>query len=189
MQSIEHQPSASKRRGTPRAVRGSIATAYRNRLWVTRPRPGVDRFASAWLIRRFIDRDATFAFAAAPDRYPDAVPFDMYQGGGFRHEGDLCTFEVLEDRFGIRDAAVRRIAEIVHDIDLKEDRYKSPHAPTVAQPCRRAARVDPRRREAAGAGYRDVRGAVPVVSNDETPARRQRTHLLEIYILSTMRQS
>jgi hypothetical protein len=56
----------------------------------------------------------------------------MYQGGGFRHEGDLCTFEVLEDRFGIRDVNVRRIAEIVHDVDLKEDRYKSPHAATVA---------------------------------------------------------
>jgi hypothetical protein len=71
-------------------------------------------------------------FAAAPDRYPDAVPFDMYHAGGFKHDGDLCTFEVLLDRFGIRDAAVRRIAEFVHDIDLKEDRYKSPHTATVA---------------------------------------------------------
>jgi hypothetical protein len=131
MQSIEHQPSESKRRRTPAPARLDAA-AYRNRVWVTRPRPGVDRFASAWLIRRFIDRDAAFAFAASADRYPDAVPFDMYQGGGFRHEGDLCTFEVLEDRFAIRDANVRRIAEIVHDVDLKEDRYKSPHAATVA---------------------------------------------------------
>ena len=106
--------------------------AYRNRLWVTRPRPGVDRFASAWLIRRFIDRGAAFAFAESPDRYPDAVPFDMYQAAGFRHEGDLCTFEVLEARFGIRDLAAKRIGEIVHDVDLKEDRYKSPHAPTLA---------------------------------------------------------
>jgi hypothetical protein len=105
---------------------------YKGRIWVTRPRPGVDRFSSAWLIRRFIDRDARFVFAASPDRYPDAVPFDMYHAGGFKHEGDMCTFEVLQERFGIRDAAVRRIGEIVHDIDLKEDRYKSPHAPTVA---------------------------------------------------------
>jgi hypothetical protein len=104
---------------------------YKGRIWVTRPRPGVDRFSSAWLIRRFIDRDARFAFAASPDRYPDAVPFDMYHAGGFRHEGDLCTFEVLQERFDIRDIAVRRIGEIVHDIDLKEDRYKSPHAATV----------------------------------------------------------
>jgi len=105
---------------------------YKSRIWVTRPRPGVDRFASAWLIRRFVDRDAKFAFSASPDGYPDAVPFDMYHAGGFRHEGDLCTFEVLQERFGIRDTAVRRIGEIVHDIDLKEDRYKSPHAGTVA---------------------------------------------------------
>jgi hypothetical protein len=104
---------------------------YKGRVWVTRPRPGVDRFSSAWLVRRFIDRDARFVFAAAPDRYPDAVPFDMYHAGGFKHEGDLCTFEVLQERFGIRDIAVKRIGEIVHDIDLKEDRYKSPHAPTV----------------------------------------------------------
>ena len=131
MQSIEHQTSESKRRRSPAPARLDPA-AYRDRVWVTRPRPGVDRFASAWLIRRFIDRDAAFAFAVSPDRYPDAVPFDMYQGGGFRHEGDLCTFEVLEDRFAIRDVNVRRIAEIVHDVDLKEDRYKSPHAPTVA---------------------------------------------------------
>ena len=131
MQSIERQPSESKRRGAPAPARLD-PTAYRNRVWVTRPRPGVDRFASAWLIRRFIDREAAFAFAASPDRYPDAVPFDMYQVSGFRHEGDLCTFEVLEDRFAIRDVNVRRIAEIVHDIDLKEDRYKSPHAATVA---------------------------------------------------------
>ncbi len=104
---------------------------YKGRTWVTRPRPGVDRFSSAWLIRRFIDRDARFVFAASPDRYPDAVPFDMYHTGGFKHEGDMCTFEVLQDRFGIRDVAVTRIGEIVHDIDLKEDRYKSPHAATV----------------------------------------------------------
>lgn len=130
MQAVEHQHSSSKLRGAAAGPRLDPET-YRDRVWVTRPRPGVDRFSSAWLIRRFIDRGATFVFAAAPDRYPHAVPFDMYQAGGFKHEGDLCTIEVLQDRFGIRDLAVRRIAEIVHDIDLKEDRYKSPHAPTV----------------------------------------------------------
>lgn len=131
MQTIEHQPPAPKPRGASAVPRLDPET-YRNRVWVTRPRPGVDRFASAWLIRRFIDPKAAFVFAASPDRYPDCVPFDMYQSGGFKHEGDLCTFEVLQDRFGIRDLSVRRIAEIVHDVDLKEDRYKSPHAATVA---------------------------------------------------------
>ena len=132
MPAMEHRPRAASARGASASAQFD-PEAYRNRAWVTRPRPGVDRFASAWLIRRFVDRGATFAFAESPDRFPDAVPFDMYQAGGFRHEGDLCTFEVLVDRFGIRDAAVKRIGEIVHDIDLKEDRYKSPHAPTVAK--------------------------------------------------------
>lgn len=132
MQAGERQPPASKRRAASSTARLDPDT-YRNRTWVTRPRPGVDRFASAWLIRHFLDRNAGFLFAGAPDRYPDAVPFDMYQPGGFRHEGDLCTFEVLQARFGIRDAAVTRIAEMVHDVDLKEDRYKSPHTATVAR--------------------------------------------------------
>ena len=131
MHTTQHQPPAAKSRG-PLPAPPLDPTEYRNRVWVTRPRPGVDRFASGWLIRRFIDRDATFTFAASPDKYPDAVPFDMYHAGGFKHDGDLCTFEVLQDRFGIHDIAVKRIAEFVHDIDLKEDRYKSPHTATVA---------------------------------------------------------
>jgi hypothetical protein len=101
------------------------------RLWVTRPRPGVDRMASAWLIRRFIDASARFGFvtdvAAAP---PDAVPFDMF-GAGFGHEGDRCTFETLQQRFHITDAAVTRLAEIVHDLDLKDGKFGPPEAPTL----------------------------------------------------------
>ena len=131
MQAIERERSQAKRRRSALPDRLDIAE-YRNRVWVTRPRPGVDRFASAWLVRRFIDQKAAFVFAASPDRYPSAVPFDMYQTGGFKHEGDLCTFEVLQERFGIRELAVTRIAQLVHDIDLKEDRYNSPHAPTVS---------------------------------------------------------
>lgn len=119
----EKTPSSS----TPRVD----ATPYRNRVWVTRPRPGVDRFASAWLIRRFIDRDATFVFATDPARFPDAVPFDMYVAAGFKHQGELCTYEVLQREFAVDDSAVRRIAEIVHDVDLKEDRYRSPETLTV----------------------------------------------------------
>jgi hypothetical protein len=127
----EYRPSAKSRSSSSHPTRLD-AGQYKGRVWVTRPRPGVDRFSSAWLIRRFIDRDARFVFATSPEKHPDAVPFDMYQSGGFKHEGEMCTFEVLQERFGIRDVAVRRIAEIVHDIDLKEERYKSPHAPTVA---------------------------------------------------------
>lgn len=105
--------------------------AYRGRLWVTRPRPGVDRMSSAWLIRRFIDPEARFAFRGDLGGVPaDAVPFDMY-GGVFTHVGDRCTFEHLSEAFGIRDAAVTRIAAIVHDLDVKDARFGVPDAAMV----------------------------------------------------------
>lgn len=106
------------------------SSMFANRRWVTRPRPGVDRMASAWLIRRFIDSKATFAFAAEPSEHD--VAFDMCSGE-FSHHGDLCTFEVLAQRFGIRDPAVGRVAQIVHDLDMKENRYSAPEAPTVSR--------------------------------------------------------
>jgi len=101
---------------------------YRQRTWVTRTKPGVDRMASAWLIRTFIDPQAVFSFG---DRASSQqVPFDMYEGE-FSHQGGLCTFEVLEKRFHITDPAVRRIGEIVHDLDLKDARFRPPEAATV----------------------------------------------------------
>lgn len=106
-------------------------SAYIGRRWVTRPRPGVDRFASAWLIRRFIDPAATFLFAAPGADTADAIPFDMYEHIGFGHDGDRCTFEVLQSRFAIADRAVSQLAEIVHDVDLKDDRFHARHASTV----------------------------------------------------------
>jgi hypothetical protein len=118
------RPPDEGRRPAVKAAPSFDRRDFQHRTWVTRPRPGVDRFASAWLIRRFVDAQAAFVFAESPARHPDAVPFDMYQSGGFKHEGDRCTFEVLQDRFGVKDTAVRRIAEIVHDLDLKDDRFK-----------------------------------------------------------------
>ena len=115
---------------TPRAGNPLDPRLYTGRTWVTRPRPGVDRFASAWLIQRFIDPKARFAFAAGPEHVADRVPFDMFDVG-FTHEGDRCTFEVLQHRFGLDDPGLRRIAEIVHDVDLKDDRYRAPQAPTI----------------------------------------------------------
>ncbi len=99
--------------------------AFRRKIWVTRKRPFIDRMASAWLIRRFVDTEAKFRFVAdanAAAIAPGEVAFDM-QGGEFTHHGDLCTFEVMVRSFGIKDKAVRKIAEIVHDLDLKDDRY------------------------------------------------------------------
>lgn len=103
-------------------------TAFRHRRWVTRPRPGVDRMASAWLIRRFIDPKATFGFVERPS--DSDVPFDMYTGE-FSHQGTSCTFETLAQRFNIADPAVTQIGQIVHDLDMKERRYAPPEAPAV----------------------------------------------------------
>lgn len=106
--------------------------SYTGRLWITRPRPGVDRMSSAWLIRRFVDSRARFGFAADRERLPsaDALPFDMF-GVEFSHHGDDCTFETLRRRFGVQEPAVDRIAAIVHDLDLKDGRFGAPEAATV----------------------------------------------------------
>ena len=93
---------------------------FRGRTWVTRPRPGVDRMSSAWLIRRFLDPKARFRFAETPSGAE--IPFDMYTGD-FSHQGPLCTFEVLVRRFGLADPALVSIGQIVHDLDMKETRY------------------------------------------------------------------
>jgi hypothetical protein len=105
---------------------------YQKRVWITRTRPFVDRMASAWLIRRFIDRDAQFQFIEERDLAvrKDAVVFDM-KGGEFTHHGDLCTFEVLVKAFGIKDKAVKKIAQIVHDLDVKDDKYGNREAAGV----------------------------------------------------------
>lgn len=95
---------------------------YVKRVWVTRPRPGIDRSASAWLIRRFIDKRARFTFAAE-DKVPrDAVPFDMFRGG-FGHRGEDCTFETLQKTFGIRDRRARVIGEMIHDADILDEKF------------------------------------------------------------------
>lgn len=96
---------------------------YINRLWVTRPRPGIDRVSSAWLIRRFIDPKARFIFGAEPSACPDAIPFDMFCPQGFSHRGEDCTFETLCKEFSIRDGKVKRIAQIIHDADLGDEKF------------------------------------------------------------------
>lgn len=96
---------------------------YKNRVWVTRPRPGVDRCASAWLIRRFIDPKGRFAFAPEDRVLPEAVPFDMFHENGFGHRGGDCTFETLEKEFQVRDPRVALIGQMIHDADLLDDRF------------------------------------------------------------------
>lgn len=103
--------------------RKAKATQYRNRVWITRPRPGIDRVSSAWLIRRFIDPKARFIFGDDPAARAEAVPFDMFSARGFGHRDQDCTFETLCREFAIRDGRVRRIAQIIHDADLGDEKF------------------------------------------------------------------
>ena len=101
--------------------------------WVTRLRPGIDRMASAWLIRRFIAPDARFAFiTSGTSPRPRHVPFDM-PNVEFGHHGNHCTFETLMHRFRIDDAGVVALSRVVHDLDLKESRYAMPECAAVAR--------------------------------------------------------
>ena len=104
------------------------------RTWVTRRSVHVDRIASAWFIRRWIDPEARFKFVLADGYKPLAgeVRFDMYEAE-FTHVGDRCTFEVLTERFANEDTALRNVAEVVHDLDLKERKYDREETPGFAR--------------------------------------------------------
>ncbi len=95
---------------------------FRGKTWVTRPRPHVDRIATAWAIWRFIDSNAKLAFARDPQEIAGAIPFD-YVGVEFGHQGEDCTLETILKRFGLKDKALQAVAEIVHDADLKDAKY------------------------------------------------------------------
>jgi hypothetical protein len=101
----------------------------RGRVWVTRRGVHVDRMASAWLIRRFVDPDACFRFVD-PEGYapgPEEIRYDMYDAE-FTHEGDRCTFEVLAARVAPGDPSLAALGEIVHDIDLGDGKFGRPEA-------------------------------------------------------------
>ena len=97
--------------------------------WATRPGVHIDRAACAWLIRRRIDPDAVFAFVDDPAAVPaDATPFDMRGVDLGHHRGD-CTFETILRRYELTDPVLWKLAEIVHEADLDDERYDAPEAP------------------------------------------------------------
>jgi len=97
---------------------------YQGRRWVTRRNIHIDRLASAWLIKQFIDKHPRFYFVAEGEKVENAIPFDMF-GADFTHHGEDCTFETMLKRFGLADIkGLRELAEIVHDIDLKDDKFQ-----------------------------------------------------------------
>jgi len=120
-EAVEERMASGRGRPTGTAPPLDLA-ALKGRRWVTRPRPHVDRIASAWLIKRFVDPAAEFVFAP-PDQIPaDAIPFDM-AGVEFGHHGEDCTFETLLRRTGLRDRKLAVLAEIVHEADIKDQKF------------------------------------------------------------------
>ena len=117
-QGTNASPSSSE------SKRGKLDPAkYQGRRWVTRRNLHIDRLASAWLIKQFIDKRPRFHFVAEGETIEGAIPFDMF-GAEFTHHGDDCTFETILKRFGFTEnRGLREIAEIVHDVDLKDDKF------------------------------------------------------------------
>jgi hypothetical protein len=110
--------------GAEPAMQAGKPASLAGRIWVTRANVHVDRMASAWLIRRWVDPEARFKWVADRNYRPadSEIRFDMYQAE-FTHEGDQCTFEVLLSKFELKDAALSAIGEIIHDLDLKDQKF------------------------------------------------------------------
>jgi len=131
---LEHfEERFTKLTGQPQVKRPKLAGPkrkedYQDRVWMTRRNPFVDRMASAWLIRRFIDPKARFEFLEKDQmlaEVPNAASFDL-PGGDFSHQQDRCTFEVLLETFSLRGKALRKMAEVVHELDLKDGKFPNP---------------------------------------------------------------
>ncbi len=124
-------------------------------LWVTRPHPHIDRTACAWLIRRFVDPEATFAFAPDPEaaRAPGGTPFDM-RGVELGHHEGRCSFETILQKYGLTDPALHEIAAMVHDADLDDERFRSPESPGLDAIIRGLGLVSPDDQELLGFTYR-----------------------------------
>lgn len=102
---------------------------YENKRWVTRPKPHVDRLGCAWFIRKFVDKNAKIHYSNAPE--PNETPFDT-KGALFGHYQNFCSFETMMAIFGIKDTALQAVAEIIHEIDLRDGRYFRPETEGVA---------------------------------------------------------
>lgn len=112
-----------------RVITTAALAEYKDKRWVTRPQPHVDRLACVWLIRRFINPHAVIRYSLRPE--PAEITFDS-EPAVFGHQGNWCTFETMRLAFGLDDAGLRALAEIVHDIDLLDDHYGRPETYGVA---------------------------------------------------------
>jgi hypothetical protein len=116
------------------------AKNFAGKTWLTRPRPEIDRVGSAWLITRFIDGKARFIFAPDPAKHPGAIPYDM-TGVEFTHHGEDCTFETLLKRFALKDRALRRLGEMIHDSDLGDGKFQTVEATGMDLVCKGWAKL------------------------------------------------
>lgn len=138
---------AETKQERPAALTLKSSADYHNKTWITRKRPFIDRMASAWLIKRFIDKDAVFNFVDEKDMEAidkRFVTFDI-RGGEFTHSGDMCTFEVILKSFGLRDKTLKKMAEIIHDLDMKDDKFNAIEAKgmeNILEGIRRTAKND-----------------------------------------------
>jgi len=127
------ESSCERRNGDRAEERRRLAPGrFRGRVWATRPDPKSDRLACAWLVRRFIDPKARFRFEPDPRKVSGAVAFDA-PGAVFTHRGEDCTFEVLVKAFGVSEPGVAFVAEIIHDIDVKDGKFGRLETPGFAK--------------------------------------------------------
>lgn len=121
---IERAAALPEKKGGREKTKTLSPRRFTGKTWLTRPQPAIDRVGSAWLIRRFIDPEASFIFASDPAAHPDSIPYDM-MGVEFTHHGDDCTFETLLKRFGLKDATLRKLGEMIHDADLEDGKFQT----------------------------------------------------------------
>lgn len=145
LMAIEHALAARRPPGLRVPAMG--VAELRNKKWVTRPRPHVDRLACIWLIRRFINPRAAVRYSTTPE--PDEIAFDM-SGAQFGHRGALCTFETMIEALGLDDPGLRALAEIVHEIDLRDGQYARPETAGIDAVLRGWLTIPDAEREAHG---------------------------------------
>ena len=122
---IRAAQAPTSKESKPSRQSGTLAVGdYQGHRWMTRRNTHIDRLASVWLIKQFIDRHPRFYFVAEGETIRDAIPFDMF-GAEFTHQGEDCTFETMVKRFGLSHVkGLRELGEIVHDVDLKDDKFQ-----------------------------------------------------------------
>ena len=158
LRGLEAQLDKDKSVASKAKTEPNLTETLRNRTWVTREGVYADRIASAWLIRRFIDPEARFVSGKGYRPQEGELRFDMFEAE-FTHEGNKCTFEVLLERTGLKDSALRAIAEIIHDIDLKDDKYSRTEVAgirTLIDGIRASMSDDARRIERGSEAFHDL---------------------------------